>query len=156
MRKTATTFAFWAFLTCSIFPPTTRLAAQEDWSRAQRDVWKSVETFYNHFTRADVKAISELVHPDFEGWNHHSVLPRNKADFDRELQFFFKGNKVLSYHIKPLTIKVLDGVAFVHYYYMLNIESKEGKPLTQQGKYTDILKKQGSNWLLIGDHGGAE
>ncbi|HRY32058.1 MAG TPA: nuclear transport factor 2 family protein [Bacteroidales bacterium] len=156
MKKPALRFVFAALLTCFFLAGVTKLTAQEDWSRAQKEVWKGVETFYDAFTRGDVKVISDLVHPDFEGWSHHSVLPRNKADMERELQSFLQVNKVVSYKIKPLTIKVLGDVAFVHYYYILNSESKDGKKSIQQGKYTDILKKQGGSWLLIGDHGGAE
>jgi len=29
-----------------------------------------------------------------------------------------------------------------------------GKEKSSQGRWTDILKKEGDKWLLIGDHGG--
>ena len=57
--------------------------------------------------------------------------------------------------IDPLTIKIYEDVAFVHYYYSMVRELPDGKKKTENGRWTDILLKQGNKWVLIGDHGGS-
>jgi len=42
----------------------------------------------------------------------------------------------------------------VHYYYTYLYKDVEGKQKTSQGRWTDILMKQGNKWVMIGDHGG--
>jgi ketosteroid isomerase-like protein len=47
-------------------------------------------------------------------------------------------------------------VAFVHYYYTTVKETQDGKKKTESGRWTDILLKQGTRWVMIGDHGGSD
>ncbi len=41
-------------------------------------------------------------------------------------------------------------------YYTMVKENKEGKKTPESSRWTDILLKQVSKWLLIGDHGGRD
>ncbi len=47
-------------------------------------------------------------------------------------------------------------VAFVDYYYAMAKESQDGKKSAESGRWTDILLKQGTKWVMIGDHGGSD
>jgi len=47
-------------------------------------------------------------------------------------------------------------VAFVDYYYAMAKETPDGKKSSESGRWTDILLKQGSKWVMIGDHGGSD
>jgi hypothetical protein len=42
----------------------------------------------------------------------------------------------------------------VHYYFTFLEKNAKGEEKTIQGRWTDILKKQGNRWVLIGDSGG--
>jgi len=53
-----------------------------------------------------------------------------------------------------VAIKVHGDFAFAHYYYASLYQEKKGEEEVSQGRWTDILKKEGDKWLLIGDHGG--
>jgi ketosteroid isomerase-like protein len=56
--------------------------------------------------------------------------------------------------VKPVSSVVRDDVAFVHYYYALHLKDEEGKIQNSQGRWLDVLVKEGGKWLLIADHGG--
>jgi len=45
-------------------------------------------------------------------------------------------------------------VALADYYYTRIYKDVEGKEKTEEGRWLDVLKKQGDKWVLIGDHGG--
>ena len=34
------------------------------------------------------------------------------------------------------------------------METNDGKPITERGRWTDILIKKNGTWMLVGDHGG--
>ena len=40
-----------------------------------------------------------------------------------------------------------------HYYTQVS-EGNDGKPITEKGRWTDILMKKDGKWIMIGDHGG--
>lgn len=40
------------------------------------------------------------------------------------------------------------------HYYTQVVKNAEGKEENVEGRWTDILMKQGDRWVLIGDHGG--
>lgn len=130
------------------------LLAQEDWTSAQKEVWKNVNDYWACFSRGDVNCYMSYIHPDFEGWDNASLLPRKKADIEKNLNSFVQGSKVFTYSIKPLTVKVYGELAFVHYFHTMTIETKDGKKTIIEGRYTDILLKQGNKWVVVGDHGG--
>jgi ketosteroid isomerase-like protein len=131
------------------------LHAQDNWTPVQKEVWKNINDYFDAFARGDAKAYLSYVHPDFEGWDTHQLLPRKKIDIELMLSSFFPGNKVLKYTLKPLTVKVYGEVAFAHYLYDVVVEGADGKRKSEEGRYTDILLKQGDKWLVIGDQGGS-
>jgi len=65
--------------------------------------------------------------------------------------FIHSRRQVPHYEIKPLTIKIYNDIAFVHYYYSMVKEGSDGKKKSESGRWTDILMKQGNKWVLIGD-----
>ena len=49
---------------------------------------------------------------------------------------------------------VIDNVAIAHYFYTgVYTDSKDEKTNTQ-GRWTDVLMKDGDKWVIIADHGG--
>lgn len=139
------------FLVSGIFL-TGRAKAQE-WSPSQKEVWKVETDLWAVFAKGDQAGFLEYFHPDYMGWDDNSALPNSKADTQKWFAVMMQGNKVLLYDIKPVGIRVFGDFAIVDYYYSL-VNEKEGKKKAEEGRWTDILMKQGNKWQLIGDNGG--
>lgn len=131
------------------------LYAQE-WSAAQKDVWKMEETCSALYVAGDLEKFMAYFDDDYLGWYNRDPLPSTKAELRKWIEHDMKTNKVLVQSIKPVGIKIHGDIAFVDYYYVQTIKDAEGKEKTERGRWTDILMKQGDNWVLIGDHGGPE
>ncbi|MCZ7640657.1 MAG: nuclear transport factor 2 family protein [Verrucomicrobia bacterium] len=129
------------------------LRAQE-WSAAQKEVWKSVEAYWALDAARDIEGFLGYFHDDYLGWSVEEALPTNKATVRKFVEHFLKTTKVLVQNIQPAGIKLHGDVAIVHYYWTRIYRDSEGKEKNESGRWTDILKKQGDRWVLIGDHGG--
>ena len=129
------------------------LRAQE-WSAAQKDVWKSVEAYWASYAGGDVEGFLSYVDPSYVGWSYDSPVPAGKETTRKFLAVGFTLNKVLVYDITPVAIGVHGNFAFADYYYTEITKNAEGKTSDHGGRWTDILMKQGDRWVLIGDHGG--
>jgi len=128
-----------------------KINAQE-WSASQKEVWKGVNDYWAVFAKGDVAGFLEYFHPDYMGWDDNSPLPSTKPEIQKWLQLYMSGRKVLDYEIKPVGIKVYGDFAFADYYSTLS--DVDGKKKMEEGRWTDILMKQGGKWLIVGDNGG--
>lgn len=149
MRQRTITLA----VICLAMIAPTALYAQE-WSTDQKEVWKNVETYWDLGAKGEIEEFLTYFHDDFSGWNIGAALPANRDERIKIIRFSQSRNKSLFYRIQPLAIKIHGDVAFVHYYYMDITEDDEGNETEVQGRWTDILIKQGDKWIMIGDHGG--
>jgi ketosteroid isomerase-like protein len=131
----------------------TKADAQE-WSAAQKDVWKGVSDYWAVFAKGDVAGFLEYFHPDYMGWDDNAPLPSTKPDIQKWLQLYTMGRKVINYDIKPVGIRVFGDFAFADYYYS-TFSDVDGKKKMEEGRWTDILMKQGGKWLIVGDNGGS-
>jgi ketosteroid isomerase-like protein len=139
---------------CALMLGSTQLRAQE-WSAAQKEVWKNVEAYSTLGAERNVEAFLEYFHPDYCGWEYDEALPIDKAGLRKYVdQSGWKTRKTVYQDQKPVAIKIHGEFAFVHYYYTTVSKDAEGKEKTTSGRWTDILMKQGNKWVLIGDHGG--
>ncbi|MRR38271.1 nuclear transport factor 2 family protein [bacterium] len=141
-----------AFLLFALLVPAT-LNAQE-WSAAQKEVWKNVDAYWALEAAGNVEGFLSYFHNDYMGWNLHNPLPGGKEEVRKFVAHSQKGEKTLLYHIKPAGIAVFGDVALADYYYTRIYKDVEGKEKTEEGRWLDVLKKQGDKWVLIGDHGG--
>ncbi len=127
----------------------------QEWSAAQMEVWKNVETYNSLGMQKNLEGFLEYFHADYCGWEYGDPLPTNKADVRKYLEHSgWKTRMILISDIKPVAIKIHGNVAIVHYYYTVTQKDAEGKEKSSSGRWTDILIKQGNKWLMIGDHGG--
>jgi ketosteroid isomerase-like protein len=130
-------------------------ASAQEWSSAQKEVWKAESDLWSLMSKGDMNAFFDCFHADYVGWDYDAVLPSNKEESKKMLSYFTAGSKMPFYEIKPLSIKIYGDMAFAHYYYTMAIEKADGKKKVETGRWTDILMKQNGKWLLIGDHGGS-
>ena len=133
-----------------VAPP---LLAQE-WSAAQKGVWKNVEAYWNVWAKRDLDGFLNYFHDDYSGWFNRASLPSDKGSSRKWISHSFQTVKISVYEINPVAIKIHGNVAIVHYYFSFIRKDAEGKESNRSGRWTDILMKQGDKWVLIGDHGG--
>jgi ketosteroid isomerase-like protein len=131
------------------------IASAQEWSAAQKEVWKSVETYSELGAKGDLDGFMSYFADDYLGWSTSSAMPGTKADVRKWAAHDFETNKTVLQTLKPVGIAIHGDVAFVHYYYTVLQKNAKGEEKTIQGRWTDILKKQGDRWVLIGDSGGS-
>ena len=131
------------------------IASAQEWSAAQKEVWKSVETYSELGAKGDLDGIMSYFADDYLGWSTRSAMPGTKADVRKWVAHDFETNQTVLQTLKPVGIAIHGDVAFVHYYFTVLQKNAKGEEKTIQGRWTDILKKQGDRWVLIGDSGGS-
>ncbi len=127
----------------------------QEWSDEQKAVWNHVEAYWELGIQEDLEGVMNYIHPDYSGWDNSRALPGNKASFEKWIKYYFENFTWIVFEINLTAMTISDDIAIVHYYYSGIIADADGKKNQAKGRWTDILKKQGDKWLLIGDHGGA-
>jgi ketosteroid isomerase-like protein len=138
---------------CLFYLAVTPAAAQE-WSAAQKEVWNNVEAYWDLSAKGDLEGFMSYFHPDYRGWSYQSPVPGTKETARKFLTYELATTKTVVYQITPVAIQVHGNFAFVAYYYNEIDKDAEGKVKNRQGRWLDILTKQGDRWVMIGDHGG--
>ncbi len=144
---------FVAVTFCLTLLTSVQLLGQE-WSEKQKEVWKNVETYWDLDAKRDLEGFMSYFHSDYSGWFNLDALPNSKATVRKFVSHDFQTTQILVQEIKPVAIKIHGNIAIVHYYYSRVVKDAEGKEKNRNGRWTDILMKEGDKWVLIGDHGG--
>jgi ketosteroid isomerase-like protein len=126
----------------------------QEWSSEQKDVWSSVEAYWSISSKGDVDGFLNYFDDSYTGWNNRAPVPNNKANVSKYIRWDMAKNSTVLYTITPVSIWVKGEFAFVHYYFSQVEKDKEGKETMSGGRWTDILMKKGSKWVLVGDAGG--
>ena len=126
----------------------------QEWSAEQKEVWASVEAYWDLSTKGDAEAFLSYFHDSFTGWVNNTDFPHNKADRETFIRYFFPKTSTAIYTITPAAIWVQGNFAFVHYFYTEVEVNQDGKEEFNSGRWTDILMKDGDRWVMVGDHGG--
>ncbi len=130
----------------------TNVQAQQ-WSAEQKEVWKSVET-YNELSANRDAAFINYFDESYRGWEYSYDAPDTKENVKKIISNRDPNFKILYSTLIPAAIWVNGNFAYVHYYYTMLSEGKDGKREWEKGKWTDILMKKGDKWIMVGDHGG--
>jgi ketosteroid isomerase-like protein len=146
----------WSMLLLSIAFLSFTPAFGQTWNAQQKEVWSNVETYWGLQTKGDVDGFMTYFATDYMGWDYDSPVPSGKAAVTKYMNNAKNNGKVLFYDLTPVAIMVYGDIAIVDYYYNMQRENMEGKKDWRHGRWTDILQKQGSKWVLIADHGGDE
>jgi ketosteroid isomerase-like protein len=128
----------------------------QNWNQQQKDVWGNVEAYWALQAKGDVDGFMSYFSSDYMGWDYDSPVPQGKASVAKYMTNGLKNGKNLFYDLSPVAILIFGDIAVVDYYYNTQGENMEGKKNWKHGRWTDILQKQGSKWVLIADHGGDE
>ena len=125
----------------------------QEWTSAQKEVWKVVKTGWEYWKTGDVEASMDIMHENYQGWNADYPLPSSKAKvreyYDMMKEFF----EVMYFDISPARITVVDNAAVVHYYFsfyaLYGGEKKMEKEI--KGKNAEFYVKEKGKWLFLGD-----
>ena len=125
----------------------------QQWSAEQKEVWAGVEKYWD-VNQSNPMDFLQYFDDSYLGWNYQNEAPLVKSDVTKSFSYWTKKGKEQFHILTPAKIWVNGDFAYVHYYYSQVLESTDGKPTTERGRWTDILMKKGGKWMLVGDHGG--
>ena len=122
----------------------------------QAAVWAAVERIWTAQEDGDQDWVDSMLSADFMGWPSNSPAPRSRASTRMWARFDADQQKSLAHELFPLSIVVHGDMAVVHYLYTVAVQTRDKKTVTANGRYTDILVRDGSDWKFISWHGGDE
>lgn len=129
-------------------------AAAQTWSAEQKEIWEFEQTQWKMSAAKDLSWVDTMVHPNLSFWETQQPQPRNKASLERWNRFDSANNTVLEQELFPISITVTGNVAVVHYSYTVERENYKKERERVNGRYTDILLKDGGSWKFISWSGG--
>ena len=152
MTQSTTALMLTALLASALLFLATPAVGQE-WSPAQKEVWKTVETMWELYAKGDVEG--ELTHADDELslWLQDAPIPVDKSSYRKWATYGSKVEQTVIYELKPVAILVYPEVALVNYY----ISGVWKAALSDKGEFgttriTDVYRRKGGKWLWIGGH----
>lgn len=125
----------------------------QQWSAEQKEVWAGVQKYWE-INNNDPVAYFKYFDESYIGWSYQNETPGTKEEALKAIKYFSTKGKQQFNNITPAKIWVNGDFAFVHYYFTQVSENNDGKPVTEKGRWTDILMKKNGTWMIIGDHGG--
>ena len=149
IRKVMRMVFFFLFL-CGLIAFSSSQINAKDWTEAQKEVWKTVEAFWEGIKQADEKAIIAIHHDDCVIWWATRRLPTDKYNIRlayRKLISSPDEYKLVSYELDPQSIHIFGDVANVYYMYKWGTKKE---PKYSSGRSMQTYKKQDNKWLLIG------
>jgi ketosteroid isomerase-like protein len=120
----------------------------------QATVWSTIEQVWAAEERGDDDWIETMLSADFMGWPYSSPAPRSKASTRMWTRFNAEQNKGLTHELYPLSIVVHGDMAVAHYLYTMAVQTKDKQTVMTNGRYTDILVRDGITWKILSWHGG--
>lgn len=119
-------------------------------------VWAVIERQWAAQNQDDTEWIDELLTADFVGWPYDSPAPRSRASTRMWNEVAQKQSKNEAYELYPLSIVVRGDTAIAHYLFSTAGENADGKIVTRNGRFTDVLVRVDREWKFLSWHGGAE
>lgn len=120
----------------------------------QAAVWAAVENLWTAEERGDTEWVDTMLSADFMGWPARSPAPRSRASTRVWARFDAEQEKGLNHELFPLSIVVHGDVAIVHYLYTLATQARDKSVRVTNGRYTDVLVRDGDRWMFLAWHGG--
>lgn len=121
--------------------------------KIEKEVWDTVLAYTELILHGETEEFLKYFHEKYSGWNNLEPAPVDKQSLISELQNNYSIKTVSNYNIIPISIKIHNDLAIVHYY--LN-EHAEFNNCYKLKHYTNILVRSENKWLLIADHFGKQ
>ena len=139
------------FCLCAFLLECTPLSAKE-WTAEQKEIAKWFKKYTEVSVEGNLKEILSYFHTKFSGWNYSQttqVAPFDKTFLQNFMDEFYKKNKMISFEVEPLEIKVEGNFAIIHVNFKEKIKDSDGNEITMSGPWTSALIKQDGKWLFI-------
>src|SRR6187549_3078377 len=95
----------------------TATASAQEWSVAQKEVWKNVEAYWAADAAGNTDEFLTYFHADYSGWSLQHPLPGGKERTKKFVTHGHKTEKTLVYDIQPVVIKIHGNIAIAQYYW---------------------------------------
>lgn len=132
----------------------TEPSGAQDWSSEQAEVWGTVQELWRLSSALDLDSWFAKVSEDYRGWSITDDTPRGKSTWREQAQARFSAPRRVNHQLVPRAIDVHGDVAITYYHYAAVSRSEEGAFSTSRGQWTDIFRREGSDWKLLADAGG--
>lgn len=129
-------------------------AALQDGPLQQAEVWHTVQELWRLSSALELDAWFEKVSEDYRGWSITEEAPRGKSSWRVQAEARFSAPRRVHYQLVPRAIDVHDDMAIAYYHYGAVTRSEEGAVSTSRGQWTDVFRREGSEWRLLADAGG--
>lgn len=119
-------------------------------------VWSAVEAIWRAEEAGDEKWVETMLSADFMGWPNNSPAPRDKSSVRMWNRFSQQQTSGITHELYPLSIVVHGDMAVVHYLYTNAVQERDKSTSVSNGRYTDVLVRDGDAWKFISWHGGQD
>lgn len=138
---------------CITLLSSTQLLGQE-WSAEQKDVWTTVENWWQVWSEGNIDKINGLVAQDFRGWREDSKVTYTKKSVQPWWEDWLQKFKAPNiYLLHPFAIDIHGDIAIVFYSFTARNKLKDGSEINETGKWTDVYRKINGKWLIISETG---
>lgn len=143
-------------LLCAALTISSTTAAAQSWSADQQAVWKVEEQQWKMSAEKDLTWIPKLVHANMSGWSNDFPAPQSAASLTKWSKFSAGQGSTLEYEIFPIAVTVTGNVAVAQYTYREVTENFKKEHKAENGRWTDVLIRDGNSWKFITWAGGAD
>ena len=135
------------FLLCGLLVFWSFQATGEEFTEAQKEVWKTVQTNWEALKNADIEAYMALKHDDAAVWWGNRAHPFFNKSGEIKIQYksWWNWDKIVSYKIWPEAIQIFNNVATVYY----RVDWK-GTKIHDRARIFETWIKEDNRWIQIG------
>ncbi len=122
-----------------------------EWNAEQNEVWGCVEAHWDHLINKRVDEFLKYIDDAMVGYGHESPIHVDKPWLKKWVGFWTKTTDILICELRPVQIKLHDGVAIVQYFIFTIEKNLEGGKRVIR-RYTQTWQKNKKQWVVIGSH----
>jgi len=140
------------FCLCAFLLECTPLSAKE-WTAEQKEIVNWFKKYTEVSVEGNLEGIWSYYHPKFSGWDYSQIMnegvPFDKAWLQNSHKELYKNNKMISFEVEPLEIKIEGNFAIIHVNFVEKLKDSDGNEITYSGPWTSALIKQDGKWLFL-------
>ena len=125
----------------------------EEWTTEQKEIVDWFKKYTEVSVEGNLEGIWSYYHPKFSGWDYSQIMnegvPFDKAWLQNSHKELYKNNKMISFEVEPLEIKIEGNFAIIHVNFVEKLKDSDGNEITYSGPWTSALIKQDGKWLFL-------
>ena len=150
-KRVNRTAVFISLLLCGITVFWGVQASAEEWTEAQKEVWKAVKAGWETILKADLEALGAGFDEGVLIWWPSQPEPFGKDTMKIRYNSWFGWNKPVSYEIEPIAIGIIGDVSTVFYFYKWTGDKQPDTVV--RGRQFETYIKQNGKWKFAGAMG---